>query len=146
MVEEILSESIQHLKSRLNNHKLTVDMPQEVLFVPMDDKLIEQVIINLVDNAVKYTPEGSLLNIKVYREKNNVYFEISDNGPGINKEDIKHLFEIFYKGNKNNPDSRRGVGLGLSICKSIILAHGGEIKAKNNKVGGATFIFTLPVD
>lgn len=146
IVEEILSESIQHLKSRLNNHKLTVDIPQDVLFVPMDGKLIEQVIINLVDNAVKYTPEGSVVKIKVYRNKNNVYFEISDNGPGINKNDIDHLFETFYKGNKNNADSRRGVGLGLAICKSIVLAHGGDIKVRNNEAGGAKFIFTLPVE
>lgn len=146
IVEEILSESIQHLKSRLNNHKLTVDIPQDVLFVPMDGKLIEQVIINLVDNAVKYTPEGSVVKIKVYGNKNNVYFEISDNGPGINKNDIDHLFEAFYKGNKNNADSRRGVGLGLAICKSIVLAHGGDIKVRNNEAGGAKFIFTLPVE
>ena len=146
IVEEILSESIQHLKSRLNNHKLTVDIPQDVLFVPMDGKLIEQVIINLVDNAVKYTPEGSVVKIKVYRNKNNVYFEISDNGPGINKNDIDYLFETFYKGNKNNADSRRGVGLGLAICKSIVLAHGGDIKVRNNEAGGAKFIFTLPVE
>ena len=146
IVEEILSESIQHLKSRLNNHKLTVDIPQDVLFVPMDGKLIEQVIINLVDNAVKYTPEGSVVKIKVYGNKNNVYFEISDNGPGINKNDIDHLFETFYKGNKNNADSRRGVGLGLAICKSIVLAHGGDIKVRNNEAGGAKFIFTLPVE
>lgn len=146
IVEEIVSESIQHLKNRLNNHKLTVDMPKEVLFVPMDGKLIEQVIINLVDNAIKYTPEGSEVNIRVYRKNNNAYFEITDNGPGINKDDINHLFEIFYKGNKTNADSRRGVGLGLSICRSIVLAHGGEISAKNNKLGGAKFIFSLPLN
>ena len=80
-------------------------MPKEVLFVPMDGKLIEQVIINLVDNAIKYTPGQSEINIKIYSKKNSVYFEISDNGPGINKEDINHIFEIFYKGNKNNADS-----------------------------------------
>ena len=146
IVEEIVSESIQHLKSRLNNHKLSIDMPKEVLFVPMDGKLIEQVIINLVDNAIKYTPEKSEINIKVYSKKNSVYFEISDNGPGINNEDINHIFEIFYKGNKNNADSRRGVGLGLSICRSIVLAHGGEILVKNNKECGARFIFNLPLN
>lgn len=146
IVEEIVSESIQHLKSRLNNHKLSIDMPKEVLFVPMDGKLIEQVIINLVDNAIKYTPEQSEINIRVFRKGNSVYFEVSDNGPGINKEDINHLFEIFYKGNKNNVDSRRGCGLGLSICRSIVLAHGGEILVKNNKECGAKFIFNLPLN
>ena len=146
IVEEIVSESIQHLKSRLNNHKLSIDMPKEVLFVPVDGKLIEQVIINLVDNAIKYTPEQSEINIKVYSKKNSVYFEISDNGPGINKEDINHIFEIFYKGNKNSADSRRGVGLGLSICRSIVLAHGGDILVKNNKECGARFIFNLPLN
>lgn len=146
MIEEILSESIQHLKSRLNNHKLSIDMPKDVLFVPMDGKLIEQVIINLVDNAIKYTPDGSDINIKIYSKNKTAYFEISDNGPGISKDDINHLFETFYKGNKNNADSRRGVGLGLSICKSIVLAHEGEIRAENNKGGGAKFIFTLPLN
>lgn len=146
IVEEVISESIQHLKGRLNKHKLTVDIPSEIFFIPMDGKLIEQVIINLVDNAVKYTPQGTEINIKVYRTKGMAYFEISDNGPGINEEDIKFLFEIFYKGNKNNADSRRGVGLGLAICKSIVVAHGGDIRVDNIATGGAKFTFTLPLN
>lgn len=147
LVEEVLSESLAHIKRRLNNAEVDIDMPEELLFVPMDAKLIEQVFINLVDNSLKYATSSCKICIKVYRDDKNAWFEFSDNGPGITDDLIQHIFDRFYTGKRKSKDSRKGVGLGLSICKSIVNAHGGEIKVRNSKeLGGAEFIFNLPLE
>ena len=112
----------------------------------MDSRLIIQVIINIVDNAIKYTPVGSKITISVKKHSSIVTVEISDDGKGISDEAKSNLFEMFYTANEGNGDSRRGLGLGLALCKSIIVAHGGTISVKDNKPNGAIFRFTLQAE
>ena len=110
----------------------------------MDSRLILQVIINIVDNAIKYTQVGSNITIKAYRQQEMVAVEIADDGKGISDEAKEKLFDMFFTADNRKGDSRRGLGLGLSLCKSIINAHGGEIWVRDNQPHGAIFCFTLP--
>ncbi|MEG2080078.1 MAG: ATP-binding protein, partial [Oscillospiraceae bacterium] len=107
-------------------------------------RLIVQVIINIVDNAIKYTPIGSEITIETSKKNDKVIVKISDNGDGINDEAKVRIFDMFYTANTKLADSRRGLGLGLALCKSIITAHGGDITVYDNKPKGAVFSFTLP--
>jgi len=112
----------------------------------MDAKLIVQVIINLVDNAIKYTPRGSEIRISTFRKDNWAVISVSDDGPGISDENKKQIFDMFYTGSNRGADSRRSLGLGLSLCKSIINAHGGSISVSDNVPHGTVFTFTLPAE
>jgi two-component system sensor histidine kinase KdpD len=145
VVEEIVAEAINRASRYSPNHKITISIPSEVLFIPMDGKLIEQVLINLVDNAIKHTTPSNEINVSVRLEDKKAWFEVSDNGAGIDYEDLPKLFDMFFTSNNSPTDSRRGIGLGLAICKSIVNYHGGEIFAENNVSGGATFKFYLKV-
>ena len=109
----------------------------------MDGRLIVQVVINIVDNAIKYTPQGSTITVRTFTSGDWVVTEISDNGPGISDEVKLRIFDMFYTADKKRGDSRRGLGLGLSLCKSIINAHGGTIQAVDNHPQGTIFRFTL---
>ncbi len=144
LVEEVISQSLNHIKKRIENIDIKISIPDGILFVPMDPKLIEQVFINLIDNALKYTKYDCEIKLNVYEKNDYVCFEVCDNGPGICDEFIDHVFDRFFTGESTYKDSRKGVGLGLSICKSIIDAHKGQICVKNNKDKGTTFKFTLP--
>jgi two-component system, OmpR family, sensor histidine kinase KdpD len=107
-------------------------------------RLIIQVIINIVDNAIKYTNAGSTIEIDVKKEDEEVIVDIKDNGDGVTDEAKEKIFEMFYTGNSKIIDSRRSMGLGLALCKSIINAHGGEISVRDNLPHGTIFRFTLP--
>lgn len=146
VAEEIIAESIAIKRKNLENRILKVNLPEEPLIFEVDGSLIRQVIINLLDNAIRYTPDYSTISLSVYRLDSNVIFEISDDGPGIPPENLPHIFERFFQATQSSEESieRRGVGLGLTICKSIVEAHGGLIEAFNNEIKGATFRFTLP--
>ena len=145
IIEEIIAEAVSRVRKFAVNHTIKIDVPQNIIILPVDGLLIEQVIVNLIDNAIKYTPDGSVISIIACEEKNKVIIEVSDNGKGIPKEDIPSIFNRFYSNTKIGYAERRGIGLGLAICKSIITAHDGEIFAFNNSSGGATFRFTLPL-
>lgn len=146
IVEDIIYEALERINFRNKTHKVKVSISDNLIIVPMDGKLICQVIINLVDNAIKYTPEDSEIKLKIYTNKNYMILDVIDNGNGINKENLPYLFDQFFTVPNECIDSKRGVGLGLAICKSIIKAHNGNIIAKNNKNGGATFSFRLPMN
>jgi two-component system, OmpR family, sensor histidine kinase KdpD len=144
-VEEIVAEAVARVKKLMGNHTIKISIPEELIMLPMDGILIEQVIVNLLDNAIKYTPSDSTIEIKTELQDEKVVFEVSDNGNGISAEDIPNIFKRFYSSGIINDMGRRGTGLGLSICKSIITAHGGEISAFNNPSSkGVTFKFVLP--
>ncbi len=146
VVEEVLGAALTVLEKRFPGREISVTTPDTLLMVPMDARLISQVLVNLLDNAVKHTPEGEPIGISVSADQAQelVYFEIFDHGCGISEEDLPHIFQTFYTTRGKSADAQRGVGLGLSICQSIVEAHGGQIWAENREGGGAKFTFTLP--
>lgn len=144
--EEIVAEAISRIRKRFFNRKITVKVPDELLMVPMDGTLIEQVIINLLENAVKHSPEVSIIEVNVRKIEDQALFEVSDHGSGISDQDYPYLFETYVPDGIRSTDSSRGIGIGLSICKSIVNAHNGKIEAENKKIGGAVFRFTLPLE
>ncbi|MDR2898786.1 MAG: sensor histidine kinase KdpD [Clostridiales bacterium] len=145
-VEEVVSESVSRIRQRFPESNILVRVPEELLIVPMDGILIEQVLTNLIENAIKHNNnKNSEVLVQVKKMNRHVIFEIKDQGSGILPADLPHLFDGLAE-KSVSPDSSRGLGIGLSICKSIIDAHGGKIFAVNNKGGkGATFSFTIPM-
>jgi two-component system sensor histidine kinase KdpD len=117
-------------------------VPPDLPLVPIDDVLIEQVLINLLDNAIKYTPRASPIRIIATATDLAVTVEIADRGPGVPRGEEDKVFEKFYRG---KPTEGRGAGLGLAICQAIVKAHGGHIWAQNLPEGGVAFLFTLPL-
>lgn len=146
LVEDVVSEALRHVNRKSVAHHITVEHKDELLLAKMDAKLIVQVVINLVDNAIKYTPPGSNIKIRTERKGEKAIISISDDGPGISDEVKPHIFDRFYSGANKIADSRRSLGLGLSLCKSIVTVHGGEITVKDNKPQGTVFTFTLPAE
>lgn len=144
LVEEVLTESAQRSSKYFRDHEIKIDAPEEMIMAPMDGSLIEQVLINLIDNAAKFSPKGSLIQVKAYGKDNDVFFEVIDDGIGIDDKILPYIFDRFFTNGSKISDSRRGVGLGLAICKSIVEAHGGKIAAFNRKNGGSIFRFNIP--
>lgn len=146
LVAEIIGEAMRHMSGRTLKHHLSSSCGDELLLVRADAKLLVQVIINLVDNAVKYTPEGS--NIAVTAEKLNrsVLISVTDTGSGIPDEEKEKVFNMFYCGSNKIADNRRSLGLGLYLCKAIVEAHGGKIQVTDNHPHGSVFSFTLPLE
>ena len=141
--EELVDEAVRKFKKRFPEVPVSVSVPDEMQFVPMDAMLILQVLINLLNNAVKYTPPGSLITLSASREGDRVIVEVADNGPGVPDSDKPRLFDMFYTAGNTRGDGRRGLGLGLALCKSIISAHGGVISVADNHPQGTVFRFTL---
>lgn len=144
LIDEVIEEALKHINRRGKDYNLNVCLKEEFMLVKIDAQLIMQVIVNIVDNAIKYTPPGSDIVITAYSRMDKVVVEIADNGDGIPDEAKPQIFEMFYTVNKGVADSRRSLGLGLALCKSIITAHGGEIGVEDNHPKGAVFRFTLP--
>ena len=144
LVEEMVSEALQHISRKRTEHHITVHHQDELLLAKCDARLIVQVIINLVDNAIKYTPVGSYIEITTRGENGCAVISVADDGPGISDDEKERIFQMFYTGSNPIADSRRSLGLGLGLCKSIITAHGGEIRVSDNLPGGTVFTFTIP--
>ncbi|HWQ78997.1 MAG TPA: sensor histidine kinase KdpD [Anaerovoracaceae bacterium] len=144
--EEIVAEAVRHIRKRFPDRKISVKAPDELLMVPMDGTLIEQVLINLVENAFKHSPADTVVDVEVMAEKRYAIFEVRDQGEGIAAADLPHLFESYAPDGNRSSDSSRGMGIGLSICMTIIKAHGGKLEAANKNEGGAVFRFTLPLE
>ena len=145
VVEDVVREALRHVERRKNEHKITVDCGEDILLARMDAKLIVQVLVNLINNAVKYTQAGSKIRITAGKEEKNVWIAVEDNGPGIPAECREHVFEMFYSGKNKVSDSRRSLGLGLALCRSIVNAHGGELVLRDCAPHGCHFRFTLPL-
>ena len=144
LIEEVITEALRHINRRKCEYKIYTEVSDDLIMAQMDSRLIVQVIINIVDNAIKYTPPGSEIRIRARSlNKEMVIVDIIDNGEGIIDEDKVRLFDMFFTSDKNKGDSRRGLGLGLSLCKSIIDAHGGNISVRGNIPKGTIFSFTL---
>jgi len=141
-LEEIIGTSLHRLDNLLKGRELTVDLPATLPLVLGDEVLLGQVFVNLLENAVKYTPPGSPIEISAREADGMVEVQVCDHGPGFAPGEQEHLFEKFYR---SRSGSARGAGLGLAISKAVVEAHGGRIEAFNRSGGGAVFRFYLPM-
>lgn len=146
LLDEVVTEAMHHINRHGAEHKITVRQSEGFILVKIDARLIMQVIMNIVDNAIKYTPDGSQITVETHREGDRAVVQISDNGDGISDEAKERIFDMFYTANVKVADSRRSMGLGLALSKSIVNAHGGEISVLDNQPRGALFRFTLPAE
>ncbi|MDD7446638.1 MAG: DUF4118 domain-containing protein [Clostridiales bacterium] len=142
--EEVIAAALMAFRKRYPQMKVNVSAPDELLMVPMDAILIRQVLVNLLENAAQHGGENVTIDLSVRREGENAVFSILDNGRGIPAVDLPHLFDGSLKVS-HSVDASRGMGIGLSVCVTIVKAHGGAVHAENNKTGGALFYFTLPL-
>lgn len=148
VLEELMDSVIVKFKKHYPNQKVMVDVPNEFISIPMDPILIQQVLMNIMENAVVHAKGMTELKVSVYLENQRAVFEIEDDGCGIQEERLKRLFTGYVDRDLNVPTdgSRNNMGIGLSVCSTIIKAHGGTIYAKNRPEGGALFAFTLEME
>ncbi len=146
VVEEVVAEAVRRFRKRYPRQIIQVKAPEELLLVPMDGTLIEQVLINLMENALKHAHTESPIEVEVRREGNMAVFEVRDHGSGIAQEELSHLFTGDVPTGRRSADATRGMGIGLSICMTIVKAHRGVMEAYNLPAGGAAFRFTLPLE
>lgn len=144
LMDEMIEEALHHINRKSCEHTITTQYGDEILLVNVDARLIMQVIVNLVDNAIKYTPIGSVIRISAYGKDNQVVVEVADNGPGIPNCAKAQVFEMFYTGQNRIADSHRSLGLGLPLCRTILSTHGGTLTLRDNVPHGCVFAFTLP--
>lgn len=144
--EEVIEAAVRKVESRAMRRRLQVQVPGECLIAPMDAHLMEQVLVNLLDNAIKHTAEDGEISVSVKLQQKDAVFEVTDNGRGIPEEDLPYIFEMFYTTKGMNTDKKKGIGIGLAICEAVIKAHGGSIDAMNRKNGGTTFRFNIPLE
>jgi two-component system sensor histidine kinase KdpD len=143
-IQDAIGTALENLSPRLSNHQVTVKVPEDTPLILMDFVLIVQVLVNLIDNSLKYSPVDTSVDILVSRINGAVQVQVSDRGVGIPPGDLVHIFDKFYR--VQRPEHVGGTGLGLSISKGIIEAHGGQIWAENRPGGGAVVTFSLPVE
>jgi two-component system sensor histidine kinase KdpD len=142
-IEEILGAALASLSRHLQDHQVVTQLPADLPLVPMDDLLIQQVLVNLLENAAKYAPPKSPIEVRAFVADGRLAVDVADRGPGLPPNDLERVFEKFYRA----PDStgRPGAGLGLAICRGIVELHGGQIRAENRPGGGTVIRFTLPL-
>ncbi len=143
VLDDVVEESVKHIDRNKSEHNINVIPSEELVIAEMDAKLISQVIINLVNNAIKYTQKGSDITIRYGTENDKVFVSVADNGPGMNENVKEHAFDMFYTGPSNIADGKRSMGLGLALCKSVIDAHGGLIEISDNMPSGCIITFYL---
>ncbi|MDD5174295.1 MAG: DUF4118 domain-containing protein [Candidatus Omnitrophica bacterium] len=143
-LRDVVGSSLEQLKAKVKNRNIKIDIPRDFPEIPMDFLFMMKAFINLIDNALKYSPQNTIINISAFLSRDKAVIEIKDQGCGIPEGELKRVFDKFCQVEKSQ--ETKGTGLGLSICKGIIEAHNGEIAARNNPNGGTTFIITLPVN
>jgi len=145
-VDDVVSAALHTAAKRIEGREVRVRVPDDVLIVRMESGLIEQVLVNLLDNAVKYSEAGTPIEVSVRREDGRAAFEVTDRGPGVPPEERERIFDKFYR-LREHSGRTRGTGLGLSICRAIVSAHGGNIAVYPREDGGGSrFVFTLPLE
>jgi two-component system sensor histidine kinase KdpD len=142
-LEEVVGAALTRLEAQLHDRPLSTHFPAGLLLVPLDSVLIEQVLINLLDNAVKYTPPGSPIDLTAWATEDAVTIEVADRGPGLPPGEEQRIFDKFYR--VQRPPMPSGTGLGLTICRGLVEAHGGQMWAENRPGGGTVVRFTLPL-
>jgi two-component system sensor histidine kinase KdpD len=143
-VQDLIGSALQQLGGRLGDHAVQVQIPEDLPLVQMDFVLMVQVLVNLLDNAAKYSPPGAAVEVHVQFEQDWIALQVLDCGPGIPDEDLPYVFDKFYR--VKRPNNVSGTGLGLAICKGIVDAHGGRIQAENRLGSGSVFTVWLPAD
>jgi two-component system sensor histidine kinase KdpD len=144
-IEEVIGAALSRMEERLAERTVITDVPSDLPLVNLDAVLMEQVFLNLLDNAAKYTVSGDTITIKARAEDGELLVSVADNGKGISPEDRDRIFEKFFR-SKDTERSVFGAGLGLAICRAIVNAHGGEIWAESSDTSsGACLAFRLPV-
>jgi two-component system sensor histidine kinase KdpD len=144
-LEEIVGSALERTKKPLAGRPISARLPGNLPLVKIDGVLIEQVLINLLENAAKYTPPGTPVDVAAGMDGTNLIVEVADRGPGLNEIERQRVFDKFYRGSTAGA-SQRGAGLGLAICRAIVEAHGGRIWEDDRQGGGARFIFSIPQD
>lgn len=145
--EEVLSSAALKISRRYPDTQISVRAPEELLLIPMDAILIEQVLINLMENAIQHGGTTTRVELHLRHEGARAVFEVADNGRGISREAMAHLFQGYWThAESDNSDAKRNMGIGLSVCLSIVQAHGGTMEAENRPLGGAIFRFDLPLE
>ena len=142
-IEEIIGAALNCLDERLTKRPLKIDLPEDTALVPVDVTLVQQVLVNLLENALKYSPEETPIAISATRSQDAFVVSVADQGVGVSDE---HKLQIFQKFFRENPQSTFGAGLGLAICSGIVEAHGGKIWVEDNPGGGSIFRFELPIE
>jgi two-component system sensor histidine kinase KdpD len=143
-LEEIIGSALNQLEKQLKLRPLRVSLPADLPLVPADSVLMEQVFVNLLENALKYTPAETPLSLGARDLGQEIEAEVADQGPGLAEEELEKVFAPYYR----NPAraGQAGYGLGLAICRAIVKAHGGRVWAANRPGGGAAFRFVLPLE
>lgn len=144
LINEIILEAIRHTSKDKVDHHIQCHLEDAYLFAKVDSQLIMQVIINVVNNAIKYTQSGSHIDIVATKVNEKIIIEIKDDGEGIPDDSKEKIFDMFFTHKNDRGDSRRGLGLGLALCKSIVEAHNGTITLVDNVPKGAIFVIALP--
>ncbi len=142
IVDEVVAESVTRIQKRFPDAEIDVTVPSEILMVSMDAMLIEQVLLNLLENAITHSGSSKPVRLIVENHPRTVCFRIIDYGVGLQENQLEHIFDGTYSEGSSS-DIRKGMGIGLSICKTVVTAHKGSISAENH-AEGAEFLFTLP--
>ncbi len=138
-LEEVIGTALERMEKLLAGRSVETDLPENLPLVPLDPVLMELVFVNLIENAVRHAP-GAAISVSARERMDGVEISVADRGPGLAPEDLSRVFEKFYRAGK----AVGGAGLGLAICKAVVEAHGGAIRAENRRDGGAVFLLTLP--
>lgn len=146
VVDDVISEAVARLPA-LHDRPLKIQLPEQVEMVPMDGKMIVQVLINLLDNALKYTPAHCPITLGAARRGDEMCFTVEDGGAGVPPDQAEAIWGSFVTSGKVGADGRKGMGLGLAICQAAVQAHGGTVRVdRSPALGGARFLFTLPME
>lgn len=157
LVSDVLADALRHTSRAAADHRIAVDLDDDLLMADMDGRLIVQVVVNLLNNAIAYTPAGSSIRVAAERQRRTtgdwVVVSVADDGPGIPAAEKARVFDLFYHGGRTDGeasnageggDARRGMGLGLALCRSILRAHGSDISLRDAYPHGCVFSFSLP--
>ena len=145
LIEDFFTGAVAHVHAD-KDHLVVIEPLSEMLMVRADPRLIVQVLVNLIGNALKYTPPGSTVRLSAKREGRLAVLSVADDGPGISPEEKEHVFDMFFVGSNATSARRKSLGLGLALCRTIVNTHGGKIWVEDNTPHGAVFSFTLPIE
>lgn len=144
LMEDVVEAAVAFCNRKSMGHRIKTAYEEELIIANIDARLITQVIINLVENAVKYSAKDTTITINVKRDNNKVVVSVADNGMGIPDDEKQKVFDMFYSGNNGAGDGRRSLGVGLALCKTIVEAHGGMIGIEDNTPSGTRATFSVP--